>query len=138
MPFVLDASVALAWIMDNPIPATAVRAREALLTGDRALVPALWHLEVANGLVVAERHRALTASDAARFLTYIEELTAQFIETDTEFVSVRRALHSARSSHLTAYDAVYLEVARQNGLPLATLDRELMSACSKLSVPIFK
>ena len=53
--FVLHASVALGWTLDNPLPVSAAQAKQALLSGARALVPALWHLEIANGLVVAER-----------------------------------------------------------------------------------
>jgi predicted nucleic acid-binding protein len=138
MPFVLDASVALAWILDRPVPTVAVKARQALLAGERALVPGLWHLEVANGLAMAERRGALSATDVLQSLTYIEELSAQFIDTQSEFVSIRHALNLARNTELTVYDAVYLDVARQNGLSLATLDRELMLACSKASVQVFR
>ena len=53
--FVLDASVALGWILDNPVPRLATRAKQALLSGTRAVVPALWHLEIAKSLIVAER-----------------------------------------------------------------------------------
>ena len=53
--FVLDASVALAWVLDNPAPVYALEVRQGMLTGKRGLVPALWHLEIANGLAMAER-----------------------------------------------------------------------------------
>ena len=61
--FVLDASVALAWVLDNPIPAYALDVRRALGNGKRGLVPALWHLEIANGLISAERRRNLVGAD---------------------------------------------------------------------------
>jgi len=32
---------------------------------------------------------------------------------------------SARAFQLTAYDAIYLELARREGLPLATLDKRV-------------
>jgi len=43
--FVLDASVALRWFLDNPLSSYANRVKQLLIKGDRALVPALWHLE---------------------------------------------------------------------------------------------
>lgn len=137
MPFVLDASVTLAWILDNPIPALALKAKKTLFAGERGIVPSLWHLEIANGLAMAERHRNLSLADALKSLTYIENLAAQFIDTRTDFVPIRRALNNARTFQLTAYDAVYLDLARQNGVSLATLDRDLASACGKALVQLF-
>jgi predicted nucleic acid-binding protein len=37
---------------------------------------------------------------------------------------------------LTAYDAAYLELAKRKGLPLATLDKELITAASQESVAL--
>ena len=62
--FVIDASVALAWCFDDE----ATEATRALLDrfeGERAEVPSLWHLELANALVSGERpsHCAVAQSD---------------------------------------------------------------------------
>jgi predicted nucleic acid-binding protein len=135
--FVLDASVALAWFLDNPVSAYAVRVKRDLLDGARAVVPALWHLEMANALVVAERRGILTATEASRSLIDIEHLTVQ-IETISDLVSARQALSTARSFLLSAYDAVYLDTARQGGLPLATLDKSLRAAASRADVELFQ
>jgi predicted nucleic acid-binding protein len=135
--FVLDASVALAWFLDNPVSVYAVRVKRDLLAGARAVVPALWHLEMANGLVVAERRGILTATEASRSLIDIEHLTVQ-IETISDLVSARQALSTARSFLLSAYDAVYLDTARQGGLPLATLDKSLRAAASRSDVELFQ
>lgn len=61
--FVLDASVALAWFLDQPVPAYAQRVRTALLKGERAAVPSRWHLEMANGFAVSERRGILKSAD---------------------------------------------------------------------------
>jgi len=103
----------------------------------RAVVPALWHLEMANGLVVAERRGILTATEASRSLIDIEHLTVQ-IETISDLVSARQALSTARSFLLSACDAVYLDTARQGGLPLATLDKSLRAAASRADVELFQ
>jgi len=134
--FVLDASVALGWFIDNPVPAYAIRIRQALLDGARAVVPALWHLEMANGLIVAERRRILTANETSRCLTALEMLLAQAIETSSGFTTMRQALTTGRAFHLSAYDAVYLEAARDEGLPLATLDKGLRAAAVSAGVKL--
>jgi len=134
--FVLDASVALGWTLDNPVPATATRARQALLSGTRALVPALWHLEIANGLVVAERRGILTASDAMLALLQLEQLCAQALEVEADMVPIRQAFITARTYQLSAYDSVYLDLALRVRLPLATLDVPLRKAASKAGVQL--
>jgi predicted nucleic acid-binding protein len=134
--FVLDASVALAWFLDNPVSPLALRVKQALLGGASAVVPALWHLEMANGLVVAERRRILTAADVASNLIQVEQLAAQ-ITTHSDLVSTRQAFSTARASQLSAYDAVYLDTARNAGLPLATLDRGMRAAAVRAAVELF-
>jgi len=57
--FVLDASMALGWILDKPIPPRASQVRQRLRQ-TVALVPSLWHYEVTNVLVMARRTRHIT------------------------------------------------------------------------------
>jgi predicted nucleic acid-binding protein len=135
-PFVLDASVALGWILDNPVPVQATRARQALLSGSRAVVPALWHLEIANGLAVAERRLIVSAPEVAFALQQLEELCAQSLDVEAEVVPMRQALSTSRSYRLTAYDAVYLDLARRTNMPLATLDGALRAAAVKAGVEL--
>jgi predicted nucleic acid-binding protein len=135
--FVLDASVALAWFVDNPVVPYATRVKKSLVRDARAVVPGLWHLEMANGLAVAERRGILTAPNATAGIVVIEQLLAQAIESSTDCVSIRQALTTARTLQLSAYDAVYLETARRERLPLATLDRKLLAAAHQAGLEIF-
>jgi predicted nucleic acid-binding protein len=134
--FVLDASVALAWFVDNPVVPYATRIKKSLLGDARAVVPGLWHLEMANGFAVAERRGILTAADATAGLTLIEHLLDQAIEGSADFVSMRQALTTARTFQLSAYDAAYLDIARRERLPLATLDRHLLAAAHHAGVDL--
>jgi len=43
-----------------------------------------------------------------------------------------------RTQGLTVYDASYLALAQQLGVPLATLDTELMRAAQAVRVPLFQ
>ena len=70
--FVLDASVALAWVVDNPVPPYAVKISEVMASGKKAVVPGLWALEMANGLLMAERRGKLTAAEVDHGLRQLE------------------------------------------------------------------
>jgi predicted nucleic acid-binding protein len=133
--FVLDASVALAWVVDNPVPPYAAKISELMASGKKAVVPSLWALEMANGLLMAERRGKLTAAEVDHGLKQLEVVVAGGIEIDTAGVStIREAFIPAYAHQLTAYDAVYLELARREGLPLATLDKSLRAAAVKAGI----
>jgi predicted nucleic acid-binding protein len=134
--FVLDASVTLSWFVDRPTAPYAGHIKELLLRGDRAIVPTLWQLEMANGFIIAERRSVLTPSDIVDALQDLDVVIAQAIENSQDPISMRRALQAGRKFGLTAYDAVYLETALGQDLPLATLDRQLVKAASKAKVEI--
>jgi predicted nucleic acid-binding protein len=100
------------------------------------VAPALWHLEIANGLAVAERRGILTSSDAMLALLQLEQLCAQAIEIEADIVPMRQALTTARAYQLSAYDSVYLDLALRAKLPLATLDVALRKAAGKAGVEL--
>jgi predicted nucleic acid-binding protein len=133
--FVLDASVALAWLLDDPVPTYALHVKRTLRT-IRPLVPPLWILEVANVLAVGERRGNLTADQVVRSMSLIEQLLGETIETISPLVTFRQVLTTARSFRLTAYDAFYLEISRSEGVPLATLDHALRAAAPRAGVEL--
>jgi predicted nucleic acid-binding protein len=133
--FVLDASVTLAWLIDRETPPYAMRVRHLLLTGSRASVPALWQWEIANGFVVSERRGVLKPSETAEILHDFEVVRAA-IEIKPEVASIPRVIAAARENGLTAYDAAYLDLAYEQQMPIATLDRALVKAANRAGVPL--
>ena len=112
-----------------------MQVRDAIVSGKRALVPSLWALEMANGLLMAERRGKLTAAEVDHGLRQLEIVLVAGIEIDTVAVpTIREAFTNARSFQLTAYDAVYLDLARRERLPLATLDKSLRAAAARAGV----
>ena len=134
--FVLDASVVLAWFIDPSVAPLAARIQRFLLQGDRAIVPHLWRPEVANGFVTAQKRGILTAVRSAQAFAELDLLLAQSIESVSHELSIQRIVTSAQSFGLTAYDATYLETAREQRLPLATLDRRLAAAAAQAGVTV--
>jgi predicted nucleic acid-binding protein len=116
----------------------AAHVQQLLLAGDRGVVPPIWRLEVANGFVVAEKRRILTASDIGHILQNFEIVIAQSIEESQQIISMRRVIASARQFQLTAYDAEYLDTAKIQQLPLATLDRRLEEAAAQAGIPLLQ
>ncbi len=122
-PLVLDASVAVDWLMGDELDPRAASVL-ALLRRDEAIVPQLWHYEVRNALLVAERRGRLSEIETAERLDSLRGLP---ILTDRE-ADLQRAFGLARAHGLSFYDALYLELARRQDAPLATLDTTLAQA----------
>lgn len=87
---------------------------------------------------MAERRGKLTSQEVDHGLRQSEILTSSGIQIHTGATSIRDAFVAARSFQLTAYDAVYLELARREALPLATLDKGLRAAAVKAGVALLK
>ena len=134
MPLVVDASVTLSWCFRDEHSEDAVRILR-LLTVDAAVVPSLWPLEVANGLLVAERRGRLSADETMQVREMLVDLPITLDEAtfDEGFGSV---LNLARERNLSAYDAAYLALAMREGLPLATLDDKLRAAATSVGVQL--
>jgi predicted nucleic acid-binding protein len=100
-----------------------------------ARVPGLWSLEIARGLVLAERRRRLSPAQTARLLELLGQLpiTVEEIEGDATLTTVRAL---ARSTGLTAYEASCLALAAASGVPLAPADRRLQLAAIEVGVDL--
>ena len=114
LTIVIDASMALAWMFERQQP----RAREragcllASCSAEPWCVPDLWHLEVANALVVAERRAVIQVDSSDVFLNQLYKLP---IDTDPQPLTERQTqvLALSRSHGLSSYEASYLALADQ-------------------------
>lgn len=129
---VIDSSIALSWCFEDEASPETDRLFERV-RDDGAIVPGLWHLELGNVLLQAEKCGRISAADVAMRLELIAELP---ISTDPETTARawREILTVARAERLTTYDATYLELAMRRGLPLLTKDGELLRAAKRLGV----
>ncbi len=138
MSFVLDASVALLWLVPDTNLAGVGYAAMTLkaLKESQAVVPSLFALEAANVVAKVESKGVVTEADSQRFISLIGRLD---LVTDqaTATQALGNTLNLARRYKLSAYDAAYLELAQRKGLPLATLDANLAKAATTAGVPIF-
>ena len=126
MAFVLDCSVTMAWIFPDEANVSTARLRESLVE-DSAFVPALWPVETGNVLLMATRRGRIAKDEWQQIREDLQALPINIdpVSTDRVWGAV---LDLADTYRISAYDAIYLELALRLRLPLATLDRELASA----------
>jgi predicted nucleic acid-binding protein len=134
--FVLDGSVTLAWLFHDEKDAYA-DAIVGKLPALEMLVPRLWHLEVANVLLVGERRGRCAQADSITWLAFLGSLPV-IVDAATEARAWSDTITLGRQHGLTAYDAAYLELAMRESVPLATLDAKLKAAATVVGVAIYR
>lgn len=131
--FVLDSSVALGAFFEDEQDAYSLAVWRSMGAA-RACVPALWHFEMGNILARALRARRITARALDDCWQRIEVVG---LEVQTPSADPRLWAQRAIEWQLSTYDACYLELARQQRVPLATRDEALAAAARRAGVPIY-
>jgi len=123
MAVVIDASAAAAILFAEP-GADPLRRR---LQGHTLFAPRLIDYELAN--VAWKKLRQSPAADIAILEMLADAERLKLTRADPDMAEV---LTLAVATGLTPYDASYLWLARQRGLPLVTLDTQLARAATAL------
>ena len=132
--FVLDASLALQWFLEDEADRKYSLAVLASLSEKRALVPLLWFYEVGNGLLMACRRKRISLDQVDGFLTRLKALPIEAAQQAPPEILELPAL--AQANGLTNYDAAYLALVLRFKLPLATSDSDLLRAGASRGVRI--
>ena len=120
MTLVIDASVALKWVL----PEEGEDAAAALL-GERLIAPEIWLSEAASALW--RRHRA-GEFDAEAALKRIIWLEAAPVRSRLISDHVEQALRLAVDLGRPVYDCLYLACALREGAQVVTADRRFAAA----------
>ena len=132
MSFVVDASILVAWFLNEKADPRVEAAFEALSrVGARA--PGGVYYEIRNVLLMSERRRRITSATSGDFLRHLAILPIRMEPPGND----GGIMTLARARNLTVYDAAYLELARREALPLATVDRALEKAAVAERVALF-
>jgi predicted nucleic acid-binding protein len=132
VPVVIDANVAIAYAFDDERDAR-VTSLIRRVADEGAVVPALWQAEVCNGLLIGRRRKRTGSDDLERFL---DVLSALPIRGDDDPPTIPPLMRIAEETGLTAYDAMYLELAERLRCELITFDREMASAARKRGIVV--
>lgn len=113
-PWIVDASLALTWYLDDEVNrAYGLSVLEAL--SERELrVPALFVYEMSSALVMAYRRNRISREELTEILAKLASFNFAVEDTTPDLFSMLAAL--ALEHGLTCYDAAYLELAMRTAL----------------------
>ncbi len=124
MRFVIDASVAVKLLVDEPGSDVA---RKLAASGQESHAPRLMASEIANALWRKERLGQIERADAGAALALMTDMPVRW--GADEFVSAD-AVRLALALDHPVYDCVYLALAHRIGATVVTADRRFVTAVS--------
>jgi predicted nucleic acid-binding protein len=130
MIIVLDTSAAFEILLRKP---QAPAFRQAIGESEKVITSTLYQIEVANTLGKYVRGGYLTRDQAGQMLPLAQGLIDEFteiLENNTE------ALHESIRLNHSAYDMLYLTLARRTGATLLTLDKKLIELANQEGIPV--
>ena len=132
---IVDASVTAAWLLDDEVSATADWVLEQMQAGATVAAPSLWLLEVTSAVYNAERRKRINRRHRDAALKRIEQMPIALFAPPTliDFATICRYADKHR---LTPYDAEYLRIAKEQGMVLASLDKNLLAAAAREKVSV--
>ncbi len=99
---------------------------------EHALAPASWEAEITNVLWMAVRKKLIDLPEGLRRLDLARSLGIESVPVSTLW---HGALARAATSGVAAYDALFVELAEREGIPLATFDGPLTKAFPRVARP---
>ncbi len=121
--FVVDASIAAAWFLEDESSALADSLLMRLEADEGLVADQFWH-EIRHLMTKATRRKRATYEEA---LTHLRDIRALGLR-DCGGGADHIVMHLANLHGLSAYDACYLSLALEMGCELFTLDNRLRAA----------
>ncbi len=123
MRFVVDASVAVKWVLPEHDSDAAVA-----LQRHELIAPSHWIIEAANAVWARGRRGDLTPPEVGRLVAALERTPVVARDARSHLAA---AVGLASEISHPIYDCLYLAVARSEGTLLVTADRKLALAAAK-------
>lgn len=124
---VADASVAVAWVLDDEDKDVSTASARLLLASQRRelalLVPVLWYYEVLNALRTAVARGRIPRPQGEEAFTTLLEINVGVAPFPRE---VQRTWCLALDNGISAYDAAYLALAEVNRCQCYSADKRLV------------
>jgi predicted nucleic acid-binding protein len=129
MNIISDTNIFLAVALNEPDKENIIQ-----LTADAsAISPEILPYEVGNALTAMVKRKKLTSKEALATLYTVNTIPVRLISVDIE-----KALELALKYSIYAYDAYFLQSAKDLACPLLTLDKQMKEIAYDLNIEVLE
>jgi len=127
MNIISDTNIFLAVVLDEPEKENIIQ----LTAKANAISPEILPYEVGNALSAMVKRSKLTKDEALAAFECVASIPVRLVSVD-----IKRALKLALDYNIYAYDAYFLQCARQLSYPLITLDKRMKQVAYDLKIEV--
>jgi len=125
MGLVVDTSVIISVITNEKHKLQLIK----VTRGEELIAPESLHWEIGNAFSAMFKRKRIDINLAKRALKYYQKIPLRFVE-----INLEESLEIAYNYSIYAYDAYFIECARNYKLPLLTLDYSLIDVAKKIGL----
>jgi len=127
MNIISDTNIFLAVVLDEPEKENIIE----LTANANVISPEILPYEVGNALSAMVKRKRLTKSEALAALKGISSIPVKLVSVD-----IKQALEIALDYNIYAYDAYFLQCAKQLSYSLITLDKRMKQVAYELKIEV--
>jgi predicted nucleic acid-binding protein len=133
MRYVLDASVAVCFVVSRPLTPTALRLRQDYRQGVHDLLaPSVFSAEAASALTKCERQKLIPLGQA---LPLLDDILSELPQLFAYEPLLRRAAEISSQTRAGLYDCLYVALAEREGCDVVTADQKAINNRNRSSGP---
>jgi len=127
MNIVSDTNIFLAVVLDEPEKESIIQ----LTAKVNAISPEILPYEIGNALSAMVKRKRLTEDEALAAFEGVSSIPVRLVSVD-----IKQALKIAFDYNIYAYDAYFLQCAKQLSCPLITLDKKMKQVAYELKIEV--
>jgi len=129
MTIIVDTSVIIAVLTNEKNKKALIK----ITSGADLATPYSLHWEICNAFTAMFKRNKIELKQAQTAIKYYYKIPVRFTD-----VNLSNVLSIAHTHNIYAYDAYFIECAKNLNAPLLTLDKELKSVAEKLNIKTFE
>ena len=125
MVLIIDTSVIIAVLMNERSKPKLIK----ITKGNELIAPLSLHWEIGNAFSAMFKRKIINIESAKKALEYYLMIPIRLVD-----VNLVNSIEIANKFGIYAYDAYFLECAKQFNTPLVTLDKRLMNIAKQMNI----
>ncbi|MEW6701917.1 MAG: type II toxin-antitoxin system VapC family toxin [Bacteroidota bacterium] len=129
MSLIVDTSVIISVITNEKSKTKLIKAAE----GEDLIAPSSLHWEIGNAFSAMFKRKKIEIDSAKEAIEYYKMIPLRLVEVD-----IYKSLELSHQYNIYAYDAYFLECARDYNLPLLTVDNHLLELAKQMNINVIE